>query len=181
MNTALVLIDIQNDYFPGGRFELFRPVEAEKRARRALDLFREKDRPIFHVRHVSLYEGASFFLPDTPGAAIREAVAPRPGERVIVKHTPDAFFETDLAAALEEADIRKLIVCGMMSHMCIDTSVRSAKRLGHEVVVLEDACTTRDLRWDGETIPATTVHRAFMAALNGTFATVQPTDAFLAS
>lgn len=181
MNTALILIDIQNDYFPGGRFELFRPAEAEERARRALDVFREKDRPIFHVRHVSLYEGAPFFLPDTPGAAFREAVAPRPGEHVVVKHTPDAFFETDLAAALEEADIQRLIVCGMMSHMCIDTSVRSAKRLGHEVVVLEDACTTRDLCWDGETIPAPTVHRAFMAALNGTFAAVRPTDAFLAS
>lgn len=181
MNTALVLIDIQNDYFPGGRFELFRPAEAEKRARQTLDFFREKDRPIFHVQHVSLYAGASFFLPDTPGVAFREAVAPRPGERVVVKHTPDAFFETDLAAALEEAAIQKLIVCGMMSHMCIDTSVRSAKRLGYEVVVLEDACTTRDLIWDGETIPATTVHRTFMAALNGAFATVRPTDTFLAS
>ncbi|MEI3479164.1 MAG: cysteine hydrolase family protein [Bilophila sp.] len=181
MNTALVLIDIQNDYFPGGRFELSRPAEAEKRARQALDFFREKDRLIFHVQHVSLYAGASFFLPDTPGVAFREAVAPRPGERVVVKHTPDAFFETDLAAALEEAAIQKLIVCGMMSHMCIDTSVRSAKRLGYEVVVLEDACTTRDSIWDGETIPAATVHRTFMAALNGAFATVRPTDAFLAS
>lgn len=181
MNTALVLIDIQNDYFPGGRFELFRPAEAEKRARQALDFFREKAHPIFHVQHVSLYAGASFFLPDTPGVAFREAVAPRPGERVVVKHTPDAFFETDLAAALEEAAIQKLIVCGMMSHMCIDTSVRSAKRLGYEVVVLEDTCTTRDLIWDGETIPASTVHRTFMAALNGAFATVRPTDAFLAS
>ena len=170
MNKALLLIDIQNDYFPGGAWELSHVDEAAAQARLALERFREQHRPVFHVRHINTRPGAAFFLPDTPGSEIHGAVKPLDGEPVIIKHAPDAFFQTDLHDALSRAGMRKLVVCGMMSHMCIDTSVRAARSHGYDITLLHDACATRDLSWNGKTIPAATVHEAFMAALHGAFA-----------
>ena len=108
-------------------------------------------------------------------------VKPLDGEPVIIKHAPDAFLQTDLHDALSRAGIRKLVVCGMMSHMCIDTSVRAARSHGYDITLLHDACATRDLSWNGKTIPAATVHEAFMAALHGAFADVRTTGDFLPS
>ena len=126
-------------------------------------------------------ENGPVLFADTPGSEIHGAVKPLDGEPVIIKHAPDAFFQTDLHDALSRAGIRKLVVCGMMSHMCIDTSVRAARNHGYDITLLHDACATRDLSWNGKTIPAATVHEAFMAALHGAFADVRTTGDFLPS
>ena len=170
MKTALILVDIQNDYFPGGKNELFEPLEAANRARLSLALFRENGWPVFHIRHISNYEGATFFLPDTLGSQIHQTVAPLENEPVIIKHAPDSFHQTDLKERLDKGGVARLVICGMMSHMCIDTTVRRAKGLGYEVLLIHDACTTKDLVWEGEHIPAQTVHSVYMASLNGSFA-----------
>ncbi|MDR0287738.1 MAG: cysteine hydrolase [Clostridiales bacterium] len=176
METAMLLIDIQNDYFAGGRNPLVNAEQAAGQAARALTFFRSKNLPILHVQHISLQDGATFFLPDTDGCQIYNGVFPEQGESVIVKHTPDSFFQTDLHGRFTAQNIKRLYICGMMSHMCIDTSVRAAKRLGYSVCVLEDACATKDLIWNNETIPAGIVHNTFMASLNVTFATVIKTS-----
>jgi nicotinamidase-related amidase len=180
MDSAIVLIDIQNEYFKGGKRELCAPDEAAKKAARALDGFRSKGLPVFHVRHVNADAGAGSFLPGSPGAQIHESVRPLAGETVIEKQYPNAFLRTGLYDGLKSKGINHIAVCGMMSHMCVDTSVRVAQDYGLSVTVLEDACTTRDLSWGGETIPARTVHNAVMASLNGTFARVVKTEEFLA-
>lgn len=172
IKTALVLVDIQNDYFPGGSNELHKSREAAARARSALETFRTGKLPVIHVRHISLQSGATFFLPGTEGAEIYAEVAPAAGEPVAIKHKPDSFLETELDGLLSAAGAECLVICGMMSHMCIDTTVRSAKARGYEVVVLHDACATKALRWEGKEIPAETVHAAFMSALSSTFAEV---------
>ena len=87
MNTALLLIDIQNDYFPGGAWELSHADEAAAQARLALGRFREQHRPVFHVRHINTRPGAAFFLPDTPGSEIHGAVKPLDGERRTLSST----------------------------------------------------------------------------------------------
>lgn len=172
MKTALVLIDIQNDYLPGGKNELFEAEAAAGRAAQALTLFRRKGLPVVHVRHESVRVNASFFLPGTEGAQIHKSVRPLPGETIVLKYTPDGFLHTELKETLDAQGIERLVVCGMMSHMCVDTTVRTANALGFPVLLLGDACTTKDLSWKGERIPAATVHGAFMAALDGTFAKV---------
>ena len=172
MNTALVLVDIQNDYFPGGRNPLLEPEAAAARAAGALALFRERGWPLFHIQHVNTNLAATFFLDGTDGMKIHSSVAPLPGEPVVVKHRPDSFYQTDLHDRLDSVGACRLVVCGMMSHMCIDTTVRSAKGRDYEIVLLHDACTTRDLEWEGAVIPAAIVHGAYMAALRGTFAEV---------
>lgn len=179
MERALVLIDIQNDYFPGGRNELYAPEQAAQSAARVLTFFRENGWPVYHIQHVSTGSSATFFLPGTPGAEIYGAVAPQSGEPVFVKHAPNAFFETGLLQVLQERGIRELVVCGMMSHMCIDTSVRAARDHGLQVTLLHDACATKDLVWQNETIPAQSVHAAYMAALDGRFARVLSAGEFL--
>lgn len=172
MSKALLLIDIQNDYFKGGLSELVDPLQAVSNAQKALNTFRENDLPIIHVQHISTEEDATFFLPNTDGVKFHATVEPLKSEHIVIKHTPNSFFETNLATIIKENNIKSLIVCGMMSHMCIDTTVRAAKDYGLDVTLLEDACTTKNLTFNITTISAKTVHYAFMAALNGMFAKV---------
>lgn len=179
MKQALMLIDIQNDYFPGGKHPLTSAREAAESAARVLSRFRQVGLPVLHVQHVSLSPDASFFLPDTPGAELYADVKPLPAERVFVKHAPNAFYGTGLTEELADRDITQLTVCGMMSHMCVDTTVRAARDHGLKVTLLYDACATRDLTFAGKTVPAELVQAAFMAALDGSFARAVSTQEFL--
>ena len=173
MPTALLLIDIQNDYFPGGAMELAGSVQAGERAGALLAAFRARGLPVIHVQHVSTRAGATFFLPDTPGVEINACVAPRPGETVVRKHFPNGFRDTPLLEHLRRGDVTALVVAGMMTHMCVDTTVRAAFDLGLVVRLAHDACATRALAFGGSTVAAADVQSAFIAALNGLFAQAQ--------
>ncbi len=172
MRRALILIDIQNDYFDGGRMPLVGPEQAAAQAAALLAAFRVAGEPVFHVQHVSTRPGATFFLPDTDGMRLHESVTPHDGEAVVVKHFPNAFRDTPLQAQLREAGVGEIVVAGMMTHMCIDTSVRAAADLGFGCVLVADACATRALNWQGQTVEAAAVQAAYLAALNGSFARV---------
>ena len=141
-------------------------------ALRALARFRENRTPVIHVRHLSVRPGATFFIPGTRGAEIHAAVAPAAGETVVEKNFPNSFRDTPLQAELERRGIKNLVVAGMMTHMCVDASVRQAADLGYKVTLLGDACATRAQSYGGETVPARQVHAAFLAALNGFYAKV---------
>jgi nicotinamidase-related amidase len=171
-DTALLIIDIQNDYFPSGAMELEGSEAAGARAGLALKNFREKKLPVIHVRHLSVRPGATFFLPGTRGAEIHNAVQPAAGETVIEKNFPNSFRNTGLKDVLEKQNIKNLVVAGMMTHMCVDASVRHAADLGYKVTLLGDACATRAQSYGGETVAARQVHAAFLAALNGFYAKV---------
>ncbi len=175
MTTALLLIDIQNDYFAGGRMVLSGPDAAARQAATLLAHFRSTARPVVHVRHVALRPGATFFLPDTEGAAIHSLVEPLAGETVIEKHQPNSFLETGLEAHLGSIGATSLVIAGMMTHMCVDSTTRAASERGLDCVVVSDACATKDLTIAGVSVEAGSVHAAFLAALDGSFATVQST------
>ena len=132
---------------------------------------------MIHVQHLSIRPGASFFIPGTGGAEIHDCVKPRKSEPVILKHFPNSFRETNLLATLKEKNITHLVIAGMMTHMCIDTTVRAACDAGFACVVAHDACATRDLSFAGGTARAADVQTAFMAALNGLFAQVLDVEA----
>ena len=176
MNPCLILVDLQNDYFPGGRMELMGIAAAAANAGRLVDHFRRAGSAIIHVQHLSVRPGASFFLPETDGAAINAAVAPREDEPVVVKHYPNAFRATALLEMLHKRGISDVTVCGAMSHMCIDATVRAAFDLGLACTVVEDACATTHLTFANRVIDAADVHASFMAALSGTYATVVSTS-----
>jgi nicotinamidase-related amidase len=176
MNTALLIIDIQNDYFPEGKNPLEGSLEAAQKARLLLEYFRQTGLPVFHIRHTSIRPGATFFLPGTPGMEIHESVHPGPAEQIIPKNFPNSFRNTNLETQLRQNGTERLVICGMMTHMCVDATVRAASDLGFECWLADDACATKTLRFDEEIIPAHQVHLAFLAALKGTCAQVCPVD-----
>ncbi len=176
MKECLLLVDLQNDYFPGGRMELVGIDAAAKNAARLLDEFRAAELPVVHVQHVATRPGATFFLPDTDGAQIHARVAPRPGEIVVVKHFPNSFRETELLKTLNASQLDTLVICGAMSHMCIDATTRAAADLGFTCTVAADACAARDLTFGDRVVKAADVHAAFMAALSAAYATVAATE-----
>jgi nicotinamidase-related amidase len=175
-DTALLIIDIQNDYFPGGAMELEGSEAAGAKAGIAIKNFREKKLPVIHVRHLSVRPGATFFLPGTRGAEIHASVKPLGGEPVIEKNFPNSFRGTALEQHLKDSGIKNLVVAGMMTHMCVDASVRHAADLGYKVTLLGDACATRAQKYGDESVPARQVHAAFLAALNGFYAKVIRAD-----
>lgn len=171
--NALLLIDIQNDYFPGGRMELVGSEQAGQQAGRLLHLFRDKAQPVFHVQHISVQPGASFFLPDTAGADIHSSVRPLSGETIIQKHYPNCFRDTRLAELLKANGINQLTIAGMMTHMCVEAAVRAAFDLGFAGTLAHDACATLDLSFAGRTVPARDVQTACLAALGWGFTEVR--------
>jgi nicotinamidase-related amidase len=181
VSQALLIVDIQNDYFPGGAMPLEGSPEAASKAATLIEAFRAKGLPVIHVQHISNRPGASFFLPGTPGAEIHASVRPAQGEKLVVKHTPNAFRGTDLLEHLKSAGVDELAVAGMMTHMCIDSTVRAAFDNGFKCTLAGDACATRALTLDGRTVPAAQVHESFLAGLGGLFARVVPADEAAAS
>ena len=170
--TALILIDIQNDYFPGGRNPLVGAEAAAQVAREVLEKSREKHHTVIHVQHISLRPSATFLLPGTPGIEFHPLVAPRPDEIVVQKHHPNSFRETNLLDDLRGRKVSRLFFCGMMTHMCIDTTVRAASDLGFACTIVGTATATKNLTHENLTVPAAQVQAAYLAGLNGLFAKV---------
>ena len=164
---ALLLIDIQNIYFTPGPLLLHKPKEAAKNAARLLEKFREEGKTVIHVQH-------EFGALD----CIHKTVEPLEGEKIIHKEFPSSFLGTDLLEYLQENEIEALVVAGMMSHMCVDTTVRQCQNYGYDVTVIDDACTTMSLKHDGKKIDAETVHAVYMASLADGFAKVIKTDEY---
>ncbi|WP_448654011.1 cysteine hydrolase family protein [Pseudomonas fluorescens] len=176
---ALILIDIQNDYFPQGKWPLDGVEAAADKAAQVLAAFRQAGNAVIHVRHEFTADDAPFFTPGSEGAHLHAKVLNDADEPVVLKHFVNAFRGTDLRAALEKRAITDVVVVGSMSHMCIDGVVRAAADLGYKVTVLHDACATRDLEFNGQVIPAAQVHGAFMASLAFAYAGVISTDEYL--
>ena len=165
MNTALLLIDIQNDYFPGGKMELVNPLDAAKNAYMLLQCFREHGGHHVHIQHIAIKPDATFFIEGTTGSDIHDSAAHFVGEPIVYKHYPNSFRETNLLELLKGWGTERVIITGMMTHMCVDATARAAADLGFQVLIAEDACATRDLKYGETIIPAEYVHKAFLAAL----------------
>ena len=179
-NTALLIVDLQNDYFEGGKFPLSGTDAAAANAAKILAGFRAAGMPVIHIRHEILRKPAPFFEPDTKGAEIHTLVAPTPDEPVITKIHPNSFRDTDLQAQLTAMGITDLVITGAMSHFCIDATSRAAADLGYNCTIAHDACASRDLEFDGVTVPAAQVHASFMAALAMGYGAILPTGQVIA-
>lgn len=177
--TALVLIDIQNDYFKGGAFELPKMEQVSTNAAKLLTHFRASKAPIFHIQHKNTAPDAVFFRPDGAGVHIHDSVAPQEGETHIIKHRPNSFHQTSLCDDLKKQGIENLILCGAMTFMCIEATARAAVDYGFNVSIIEDACAARALSFKNIEIKTEQVHAAFMAALAMSYASILDTDTFL--
>jgi len=172
MARGLLIVDIQRDYFPGGAFPLVGPDEAAEAAGRVLAAYRDAGAPVIHVQHRWDEPDAPFMRPGTPGIEIHPAVAPIDGEPVVTKAEPNSFLETGLEEELRSRGIDDVVVVGMMSSMCVDSTVRAGSEIGFTMTVVHDGCAAPDLEFGTTTVPGSAVHAAFMAALGDGFATV---------
>ena len=152
---------------------------AASKASQLLQMFRERELGIFHIQHLSVRPGSTFFVPNTEGVKTYPLVAPLPGETVVQKNFPNSFRETELLQSLRDTGIDGLVMCGAMSHMCVDATTRAAFDYGFDCTVIQDACATRDLSFEGETVNASDVHAAFMAALSAPYAKVINAQQFI--
>lgn len=177
---AFVLIDVQNDYFPGGKWPLEGIEPAADNAAKLLAAARAAGDLVVHVRHEFPTPDAPFFTPGSAGAKIHSKVRERDGEPVVLKHHVNAFRETDLKEILDRHGVEEVVICGAMSHMCVDAGTRAASDLGYKCVVVHDACATRDQEFAGAIVPAAQVHAAFMAALQFGYARLISTEEYLA-
>lgn len=176
---AVIVIDLQKDYFPGYQWPLVGIDTAAANAARVIADARKKGVPVIHIQHEFTAPDAPFFVRGTEGVEIHPSVAPLEGERVILKHYPNSFRETSLKTCLDEQGIEAVTIVGAMSHMCIDAGVRAAADFGYEVTVVHDACATLDLTFGEQTVPAAQVHAAIMSALAFAYASVKTTNEYL--
>lgn len=178
MKTALLVIDIQHDYFPGGKMELEGALAAGRKAGAILQCFREHGGHHLHIQHENRKPGATFFIPGTDGIRIHDSVAHFVGEPIVYKQYPNSYRETNLLETLRSWEIQRVVICGMMTHMCVDAAVRASADYGFEVLVAADACATRALTHAGVTAPAAHVHAAFLSAFKA-YGTVLNTEDLL--
>ena len=176
---ALIVIDIQNDYFPGGKWPLEGADAAAENAARVIAGMRAKGDLVVHVRHEFESADAPFFTPGSQGARIHPKVANQGNEPVVLKHKVNSFLGTDLNALLDQHQITDLVLVGSMSHMCVDAAARAASDMGYATVVLHDACATRDLEFNGVVVPAAQAHAAYMASLAFGYSQVVSTQEWL--
>ena len=162
---ALVVVDIQNEYFPQGKLPLVGIKEAAANAALVIASARQKGHMVIHIRHEMPAADAPIFTPNSDGVAINEIVQPAENEEVLVKHYPNSFRDTPLKEMLDKNDIQEVTVVGAMSHMCIDATVRAAVDFGYKTTTIHDACATLDLEFDGTKVPAAQVHATIMAAI----------------
>ncbi|WP_269933098.1 cysteine hydrolase family protein [Aminobacter sp. HY435] len=176
---AVIAIDIQNEYFPGCRMPLVGIEQATENAARVIEAARAKGDAVIHVRHLSKAADAPIFAPGTAGIEINAAVQPADGEKVITKNYVNSFRETDLKATLDAKGIEEVVIVGAMSHMCVEGASRAAADFGYKTTVVHDACATRDLEFNGQTVAAAQVHDAVMASLAFGYAEVTDTVSIL--
>jgi nicotinamidase-related amidase len=166
--TALLIVDVQEFYFPGGRMQLENPEIAGMNAGLLLDHFRKSEMPVYHVRHN--YE---------PGGNIHPYVKPIGDEPVFSKDQVNAFRGTGLLEMMQRDSINKLVICGMQTHMCVEAAVRAAHDYGFTCLLVSDACATRALQYEEHIIPAKNVHYSTLNTLKGTYARIVTTDALI--
>jgi nicotinamidase-related amidase len=165
--TALLLIDIQDFYFPGGRSELVGSEKAATNSAMLLSRFRDRNLTVVHVRHNS-----------EPGGKINDMVKPFEGEKVFSKSDVNSFKGTGLQEFLQSAEIDTLVICGMQTQMCVEAAVRAASDLGYKCILVHDACATKDLKFGDRVIKSEDVHYATLSTLKS-YATVESTEEFL--
>jgi nicotinamidase-related amidase len=175
---ALVVIDIQNEYFAGGALTLPHAEQAAGHAAEAIHAARTAGLHVVHIRHEEP-DSDQWFVPGSRGAETHTSVTPAQGEAVVVKHLPNSFLQTDLAKRLAAIDANRVAFCGMMTSMCVDATVRAAADLGLNPVLIDDACAAPDLEHRGRRVSSEAVHAAFCAALGDEIATVVDAHVFV--
>jgi len=178
--TAVIVIDIQNEYFPGGKMPIPDGMKALQNSKRIVEFAHKNGMPVFFVQHLGAADGP-LFAKGSRFAEFHKDLQPGKNDRVISKATPSSFVGTDLQQQLDALGIKQLIVTGLMTHMCVSSTARDAVPLGYSVIIPEDATATRDLAtWNNKVVDHQILQQSALAAVADVFAEIKTTDAVLA-
>ena len=167
-DIALLIIDIQNDYFEGGSHTLYNPLEALKNAEEILRRFRRNNAfTVIHIQHNS-GTGSGFMKEGTWGAQIHDTLTPLENEVVITKRQVSSFADTNLEEVLRARNIKRIVVVGMQTNVCVEATVKDSKALGFRVIVLYDACAALSLD----------IHNEAIERLRGEYASIFQTNIY---
>ncbi|MDN5442280.1 isochorismatase family protein [Acinetobacter johnsonii] len=176
--SALLVIDLQNEYLPTGKLPLVNIEQAAANAVKVIAKARQESSLVIHVQHIANAE-SPIFEPNSNGIEFQDAVKPHVDETVVIKNHINAFLNTNLKEILDSNQVTELVVIGAMSHMCVDAAVRAASDFGYKVKVIHDACTTLDLEFNCIKVPASHVHATLMAAFEFAYAQVISTEDYV--
>ena len=177
--TALLVIDVQKGFDDAAYWGRRNNPQAEANIARLIAVWREKARPLIHIKHNST-EPNSPLRPELPGNAFKDAVRPLPSEKQFSKTVNSAFIGTGLTDYLHEQGIDTLIVVGLTTDHCVSTSVRMAANLGFAVTLVGDATATHErIGYDGVHYAAEQIHKINLVSLGGEFCTIRTTDDLL--
>lgn len=173
--AALIVIDVQKGFDEPGWGARNNP-DMEDNVARLIASWREAKRPIVFVRHDSVLEDSPL-RPGVEGNDFKDVVAGEP-DLIVSKSVNSAFYgEPDLRAWLAHRDIESVVVCGIQTNHCVETTARMAGNLGFDTYFALDATHTFDREaLDGDVIPADDLARVTAANLNEEFATVVATS-----
>ncbi|MTD41854.1 isochorismatase family protein [Erwinia sp. CPCC 100877] len=180
MKQALVIIDVQNDYFPNGKMALHEPENALAEIQKLEAYFNKNNYPIIYVQHIKENPQAAFFGRDTLGARLHSGLAATDRSIIIEKHYPNSFIDTSLQATLTDLAVEQVVITGMMTQMCVDSTTRASKELGFQPILIADATATKTLTFAGTSVSAQAVEAAFLSALSN-FAEVLSAEEFLSN
>lgn len=168
LKTALLIIDIQEFYFVEGKSQLVQPEAASEQASKLLHVFRKKNELVVHIRHAS-----------SKDSAIQNNVKPLKGEKVITKNHINSYIDTDLLEYLKKNEITNVVICGMMTHVCVEAAARASADYGFKVTIIRDACATRDVTFGNETVNALDVHTSTLATIDSYYGSVMTVNEYL--
>jgi nicotinamidase-related amidase len=170
-DTALLVVDVQVGMFDGPDGPVHGGEHLLEKVAALIRKARDAGASVIYVQHC---EGAGeIFEPDTRWWQIHPSIAPLDGEPVVEKRTPDSFLDTKLAEELEARGINRLVLTGMQTEYCVDTTCRRAFGLGYDVTLVKDAHGT----WDTDRLTATQIVAHHNEVLGGSFARVVEADA----
>ncbi|MCU6278576.1 cysteine hydrolase family protein [Enterobacter quasiroggenkampii] len=187
--TALIVVDIQNEYYAGqnfrGRMVIPDGENVLLNSKKLVNYAHQKGMPVYFVRHItkndSQQNDTALFAENSVFAQFHKDLQPTAQDSIITKETPSSFVGTDLDAQLKKKGIKKIVVAGLMTHMCISSTARDAVPLGYSVIIPEDATGTRDLDdGKGGVVDHNTLQRAALAGVADVFAEIMTTDQVMA-
>jgi nicotinamidase-related amidase len=180
MKHALLVIDVQNEYF-SGLLPITHPQGSLQNILRAMDEAHARGIPIAVIQHGAPQENAPVFKISSPTWELHPEVAKRPHTKLIEKHLPGSFTGTDLEVWLTSEGADTVVISGYMTQMCCDTTARQAVHRGFSSVFLSDATGTLDISNEAGSVTAEELHRAILVTQAMRFSRVLTTDQWIES
>jgi nicotinamidase-related amidase len=178
MKRALLVIDVQNEYFTG-KLPVSYPPDTLPRILTAMDAATTKGVPVVVIQHSAPQPNSATFRKGSPEWELHPEVGARPQAVLIEKTLPGSFTGTNLEEWLKENGVDTLVIAGYMTQMCCDTTARQAVHLGYNVEFLADATGTLDIKNTAGSVTAEELHRAILVTQQMRFSKVMSTDDWL--